>query len=629
MFPYRFSGLVIILLILLSGCHDRRKMEGNDELNKNREILDSITKLDSLTLFYRVRNDSLSYKYAAIAVTIAKRMDIPEALVKAYNAMGNSFSTRHQDSSFYYYNLALKLANSNKLEAEKPNLLYNIAMVYLHAFNYKSAMMLLDSCINIASITRNFNVLSNANNSLGFIHEEIKDTGEAKKLFKKAFQTGTEHGLPKQIAAALCNLGAFEKDPRKVITLQKKAIQYLKKLPGTEEEMASVYNNIGSEETIPDSAIFYYQAALTYSKASNLPLIEISVYNNLAYSYLDKGEFQKAHECLVDIAIPLAKKINNNDWLSTLYDSYADVLAKKGDYNGAYAAVRKSIEIKSKIEYEKNEEQLRLLFAILDLKNKEITIKENESEIRSKNSQNEILKLSMLILFLLIVIILFLFVGFRQKTRIKLKQQQILSARRIIDLEETEKSRIGFELHDNIGYLVRGIDGFIKSLEIIDQKSKENLDDKFIELSESIRRISHRMNLVKDDQTTIQDLVSDIINDMKNLTGINVQYFIPDHLPAFSREIIVHVCRIIQELLTNAVKYARDSKIRIDLAYTGNKLILFYHDNGPGFNADTADHSGIGLKSITERITLLNGKSKLNSSIGKGTRWEITIPFSK
>lgn len=194
-------------------------------------------------------------------------------------------------------------------------------------------------------------------------------------------------------------------------------------------------------------------------------------------------------------------------------------------------------------------------------------------------------------------------------------------------MEETEKSRIGFELHDNIGYLVRGIDGFIKSMEIKDLKIKQELKEKMTELSECIRRISHRMTMVKDDKSTFHEMVADIINDMINLTGISVKYFIPVHLPVFSKETELHVCRVIQELLTNAAKHAHESKIGIDLAFTDNLLILMYNDNGPGFESSKTDQNGIGLKSITERIALLNGKVKLQTAPGKGTKWEITIPF--
>ena len=147
------------------------------------------------------------------------------------------------------------------------------------------------------------------------------------------------------------------------------------------------------------------------------------------------------------------------------------------------------------------------------------------------------------------------------------------------------------------------------------------------ELSDCVRRISHRITLMKDDQSNLRDLIPDIINDMKTFTGINVIYFIPKHLPDFSTEIKLHTCRIVQELLTNASKYAQHSKIRIDLALVGDNFLILYDDNGPGFSQLESKGTSIGIKSIYERISLLGGKGEMHSIPGEGTKWRISIPI--
>ena|ERR1039457_3170970 len=144
------SLLIIIILAGFLAC--REKSAGPSEKgpgSTNTRILDSIKKLDSLSLSLRVQNDKLSVVYAKTALTLARSSDSPQALIKAYNAMGNAYSTRHQDSSYYYYNLGLKLSDSINEVKEKPYLLYDVAMIYLNTFNYKTAMILLDSCIEI------------------------------------------------------------------------------------------------------------------------------------------------------------------------------------------------------------------------------------------------------------------------------------------------------------------------------------------------------------------------------------------------------------------------------------------------------------------------------------------------
>jgi signal transduction histidine kinase len=270
---------------------------------------------------------------------------------------------------------------------------------------------------------------------------------------------------------------------------------------------------------------------------------------------------------------------------------------------------------------------MRLLSSLLDLKNKELMIQNAASEIRVKNSQNRALKLELAISFLLVLFILFTFFWFQQKSKLKIKQQQIFSARRLIEFEEAEKGRIGFELHDTIGYLLRIIQNSIHSIEFPDPGIKDSIRQQLTDMGETIRRISHRMNPVRQENSTFQELFADIVNDMKNLTGMKVKYFIPDHIPVLSREIMLHFCRITEELLTNASKYAKDSSITIQIACVENRLLLLYSDGGNGFDPSSAGKSGIGLNSIFARATLLNGKAILKTERGKGTSWDISVPL--
>ena len=613
------TGPLLLFLSLIS-CSRIKTHDEAVRMKRETILMDSIKKLDSFSELNWINIDSLSIVYARTALKLAQSLSSEEPLIKVYHAMGKAYYSQHKDSSYYYYSKALALAERLNSVTELPSLLYNIASLNLDAGNLKVSLALLDSSASGARRTLNFRVLSSAYNSMGDVYIQIHDTASAIRWFKNALQVGVEHSLSEQTADAMGNLALFGSDKNKAILLQKQAISYLQKKPGTEKEIADVDIYIGIEQSIPDSAIVYYSKAIAAARSGKFPEEELSAYNNLSYSYLDLGNINKATECLVDNAIPLAKKMNHKDWLATAYDSYADILSAKGDHKNAFLALRKSINYRTQANIKNNEKQIRLLAAILDLNNK-------ETEIKTQHLQNHFLRLVLAIAILIIIIIIFVYFGFRQRMKIRFKQQQITSARRISELEETEKSRIGFELHDNLGYLVRVTDGFINSLSIADTKVKEQLTDKMRELSDCIRRISHRINLLNEEQSRLEEIIPAIINDIRIFTGINVSYFIPDHLPDISREILLHTCRIVQELLTNAGKYAGSSKIKIDVAFTDGNLLLLYKDDGPGFDTSGITDKGIGLSSIYERISLLGGKVSLTSSPGHGTKWEISIPL--
>ena len=117
---------------------------------------------------------------------------------------------------------------------------------------------------------------------------------------------------------------------------------------GAEEEIANNMINIGTRFMNPDSAICYFHTALEFGQENSLSEVNLGAYNNMAYSYLDLGELEKAEMCLQNFAIPMALQDSNYDWLSTLYDSYADVLMAKGDFRGAFRYERKSMESRIK-----------------------------------------------------------------------------------------------------------------------------------------------------------------------------------------------------------------------------------------------------------------------------------------
>ena len=77
--------------------------------------------------------------------------------------------------------------------------------------------------------------------------------------------------------------------------------------------------------------------------------------------------------------------------------------------------------------------------------------------------------------------------------------------------------------------------------------------------------------------------------------------------------------RIIQELLQNAVKYAKASTILVQLNCQPNLLSVVVEDNGKGIEQKPNTNKGLGLLGIEKRIKSLNGIFQLFSEINKGT----------
>ena len=90
----------------------------------------------------------------------------------------------------------------------------------------------------------------------------------------------------------------------------------------------------------------------------------------------------------------------------------------------------------------------------------------------------------------------------------------------------------------------------------------------------------------------------------------------------------VVVFRIVQESLTNVARYARASRVDIDLRHRGDELSVAVRDDGAGFDVALArTKKSFGLLGMRERATVLGGRLEIHSAIGQGTTVSVVIPF--
>jgi len=589
-------------------------------------VADTLGVLDSLALKTQFKNPHLSQFYARKALAIAKGQKSTEQLIHAYIIAGVACIANKNDSSVYYYNKALNLSDSTKNKTHKPSIYYNLAVLYSAADYYKTAIILLDSAIRLAEDQKNFSVKSNAFNALGNIKMQIKDFSDARRLYDSAYRIAERYSLYKQMGASLSNLAKFEKETSSSIKKQLIAISWLKRNSGTEDEIASILINIGNRQKKPDSAIYYYKSALKLVQNGNLPSTEIGAYNNLAYSYLDKGDIITAESCIANYAIPLALRENVKGWIASLYDTYADILIAKSDFKGAVTYQKKAIASRIEADNQRASEQVRLLAALLDLNNKELTIQAKEKELLIQSNHLQRFRLWFLISVLFVIGTIFVALWLQQRSRAKLQREQINSAKRIIEMEESEKGRTARELHDITGQLVMGLTGEIENIETLDPAVKTQIKNKITDLGRSIRLISHRMNKAMLEHFTFEELVTGQCTDMQKLTGIKILLEMPEQSLSLREETIQHTYRIIQELLVNAGKYVKNGTIKIIVTSKNDKFQIHYSDNGPGFDPEKLQKSGMGLMNINERAKLIGGRATVNSTPGSGTTWEIIGP---
>ena len=87
------------------------------------------------------------------------------------------------------------------------------------------------------------------------------------------------------------------------------------------------------------------------------------------------------------------------------------------------------------------------------------------------------------------------------------------------------------------------------------------------------------------------------------------------------------VFRITQEALTNVVKHAEATTVRITFACGERSVALAIEDDGRGFSQARRADGGFGLVGMRERVASVNGALDIDSTRGAGTRLAVEIPL--
>ncbi len=542
---------------------------------------------------------------------------------------GLFYQSKNEDSSFYYFEKALAYCDSCDNDTLRPLILFRVASLHFKAFNYKQALEIFDSSMVEAKRNKNFAVVTNCLNELGNLERDLNNPETSRAYLEQALKTAEQYHLSLQIGVTLGNIANLQENPDSALKMNERAISILKNIKGAEMEYCSVLSNMANSISDQERAITLYYEAISVAGKNQFWEILIGAYNNLACTYLENNNLAEAEACLRDHAIPAALKTNNTDWLSTVYESYAELFEKKGDFHQAYAYQKKALKSRTEASQKQAAAQMRLLNALFRAKNREIEIQEKTDEIKVKHYQLNRSYVWLFVLLLAVVLLVVISLWWIQRKNLKLRNQEIDTAKRLSAIEEKEQERLSMQLHDTIRPLSSVLMKQIESMEFPDEEMKQSMIVKLSEASRQLRQISHRLNPLMREQMTFTELTRSLRDDFIGQSGLYVNLRLPQIEPVLPKDTVNQLYFILQELMMNAGKHVKAGNVNISISEELDNLYILYSDDGPGFNPAGVSLSGLGLMHIFERTKLLHGKAVLDSSPGKGTQWTISIPLRK
>ncbi|MGI6451166.1 MAG: HAMP domain-containing protein [Desulfitobacteriia bacterium] len=224
----------------------------------------------------------------------------------------------------------------------------------------------------------------------------------------------------------------------------------------------------------------------------------------------------------------------------------------------------------------------------------------------------------------------------RELMRNEQTRQELL--KKVITAQEDERIRISRELHDETGQSLTSLTIGLKLLEdeINDPKQVQAISEMRNLASTTLKEV-HRL-AVELRPTVLDDIglipaIERFVQTYARNYNIDIDFHVQNkNKERLSGEVETALYRIVQEGLTNIVKYAKAKNVSVllDIKDSGVKLIV--EDDGVGFEADKVEYSEdrhLGIAGMKERTLLLNGTFTIESGQGQGTTIYACIPLQR
>jgi PAS domain S-box-containing protein len=224
----------------------------------------------------------------------------------------------------------------------------------------------------------------------------------------------------------------------------------------------------------------------------------------------------------------------------------------------------------------------------------------------------------------------------RSEAALRASYEQIRNlAGRLITAQESERTRIARELHDDVNQQLAALSiamsGLRRRAAGFDTAIHEELgrlQQRTIELADTIRAISHDLHPGVLEHAGLVAAIEARCTEFGRQHAIDTTFQVPAQLGAVPPEIALCLYRVTQEALRNIAAHARAERVHVALASGEDALTLTITDNGSGFDAAQARFlGGLGLISLDERVRLVNGTLSIDTGRGRGTSIRVEVPL--
>jgi PAS domain S-box-containing protein len=207
---------------------------------------------------------------------------------------------------------------------------------------------------------------------------------------------------------------------------------------------------------------------------------------------------------------------------------------------------------------------------------------------------------------------------------------------------EKEATRIARQIHDDMGGILTGLRWEIEELEKMIQQPADPAGLKAMQaklatmagLTDTtvnvVRRIASELRPSILDDLGLMEAIEWQAEQFQTRTGIECRCDCAlQGIPLGDLESTA-VFRVVQEALTNIIRHAQATQVRIRMRIEDEMFILAVVDNGRGITQEEVlNRKSLGLLGMQERTHLIGGQVEIVGDKGTGTTLRVRVPLSK
>lgn len=222
----------------------------------------------------------------------------------------------------------------------------------------------------------------------------------------------------------------------------------------------------------------------------------------------------------------------------------------------------------------------------------------------------------------------------KQAEQERIRHQQIeqkLITETSVRVQEKEREEIGRELHDNINQILASGKLYLEAATGDDHPSSPIIQkgiERLVLAMNEIRQLSHRLVAPALESISLTQAIGELAENSKGIGQIQLHFDAQFDENLLKSDMKLMLYRVVQEQFNNIIKHSGASNATILVRSDSSSVILMIKDDGRGFDSGKTS-GGIGIRNITNRVKLFNGKITLESVPGNGCTLLVTIPLTQ